>query len=205
MTTNTTASGKTVKEFALTKSLSAALKIAVKDMRDILRADTAEIGFDMTHWVRGSLRPDGTPGPCTTCLVGAVMIKRWNVLDDIERELKVRQSLDPSSAADTEVEMGPALLLRRSGRGPHETREDGLDDRRAINKLTALEHARNGYYQTAVEAGWPETITAGNRSKLSTIPPPKLAYRGRLDAETLAGYLQDIAENVIPKLEALGC
>ena len=202
---SSTASAKTVEEFAGTTSLSAALRMAVDDMHDILRADAADLGFDMTHWVRGSLRPDGTPGPCTTCFVGAVMIERWNVLDDLQVELKSRRRPEPDSPADTEMEMAPAYLLPHFGGAPQENEDDRSDGRVAINKLNALEHARNGYYQTAVETGWPDTLTPEKRSKLSTIPTPKLAYKRRLDAETLSAYLCDLTENVIPKLEALGC
>ena len=203
MTTN--ASGKTVEEFAGTESLSAALRMAVEDMRDILRADAADLGFDMTHWVRGSLRPDGTPGPCTTCFVGAVMIERWNMLDDLQVELKSRRRLEPDSPADTEMEMVPAHLLPHGGGTPQENEDNRSDGRVAINKLNALEHARNGYYQSAVETGWPDMLTPETRWKLSAIPTPKLAYKRRLDAETLSAYLCDLTENVIPKLEALGC
>ena len=199
------ASGKTVEEFAGTTSLSAALRMAVDDMRDILRADAADLGFDMTHWVRGSLRPDGTPGPCTTCFVGAVMIERWNVLDDLHVELKSRRRLEPDSPADIEIEMGPTYLLPHSGGAAQDNEDDRSDDRAAIDKLNALEYARNGYYQSAVETGWPDTLTPEKRWKLSAIPTPKLAYKRRLDAETLSAYLCDLAENVIPKLEALGC
>ena len=200
-----TASAKTVEDFASTKTLSAALRMAVDDMRDILRADGADLGFDMTHWVRGSLRPDGTAGPCTTCFVGAVMIERWNALKDLQVELTSRRRLEPDSSADTEMEMGPAYLLPHGGESPQENEDDRSHGRVAINKLNALEYARNGYYQSAVERGWPDMLTPETRWKLNAIPPPKLAYKGRLDAETLSAYLCDLTENVIPKLEALGC
>ncbi len=176
--------------FTQTTRLSQALRMAADDVESVAKAPSRNLTFDMRAWLRGTVQPDGTIAACTTCLAGAVMIERFDGM----KLLGLRRDSDKTETN----EITPAVV----GRQLNEV-ANGATER----KLAALDLARNGDYRNAIELGWAEHGGAPDAAikELSELPRPSLGETDFISRNEIRNAIAELRNEIIPKLEALGC
>ena len=193
--------------FRTATKLSEALKAAADDLEASITAKEPKTVAKMDRWltwrhptgIRGGKPGDEaaefSAGICTTCLVGGILLREYNALEQLAKAARwfMQTNTPPEDEADVSFSVRCAL--------GDDHRDDGT-----VAKLMSIEDARKGHWWTAILMGkWhfdgdPDEV----RANVHPIREPRPMLSGTMQPEEARRLIDDIRTRAVPELQAAG-